>query len=341
MPALASYDSAGWVHELTVDPLPCLLSSSNPALRFFVARDLQGEDVGPIQDLWTLPAARKSLRKQRENGSWRYPGQNRARFPETNYDLLETFRQLGLLVYKYGFRQGHEAVCRAAEYILSCQTAEGDIRGILGTQYMPYYHGAISELLYHAGYGEDPRLEKGLGWLLSMRQDDGGWMVPMQAIPASEKVRGIWSSPPVMPDRSLPSSHLATGMALRAFAVHPKWRQLPEVNSAALLLKSRLFRSDTYNDRKAPHYWLKFQYPFWWTNLLTALDSLSRLGFPSDDPDIQRGIQWFAAHQQQDGLWQTAYEQTKRGLISAREHESMPWVTLAVCRVFRRFYGES
>jgi len=308
-------------------------------LRYFVTRDLLGDDVKPVQGLWMLPDALKILRKQQEDGSWRYPGQNRARFPETNYDLLETFRQLGLLVCKYGFDQDHEAVRQAAEYIFSCQTAEGDIRGILGTQYMPYYHGAISALLVQAGFADDPRLDKGLHWLLSMRQDDGGWMVPMQAIPPREKVRQVWSSPPVGPHRSLPSSHLATGMVLRAFVVHPRWYQLPEVRAAAQLLKSRLFCADTYNDRKAPQYWFKFQYPFWWTNLLTALDSLSLLRFPADDPDIQRGLQWFAHHQMDNGLWKTGYEQKKRSQVSAKEYEAMSWVGLATCRVFARFHG--
>ncbi len=332
---------AGWTQALPVDPLPALLSTDDQALRYFVMRDLVRKDTGPVQDLWTLPGALTILRRQQEDGSWRYPGQNRSRFPETNYDLLETFRQLGILVYKYGFDRGHAAVRRAAEYIFSCQTADGDMRGILGTQYMPYYHGVISELLFQAGYSDDPRLDRGLQWLLSMRQDDGGWMVPMQAIPAREKVREVWSSPPVAPDRSLPSSHLATGMVLRAFAVHARWCELPEVHAAARLLKSRFFRSDAYNDRKAPRYWLKFQYPFWWTNLLTALDSLSQIGFSSNDPSIQQGLRWFANNQQSSGLWKTAYEQKKRSQMSAREHEAMSWVGLSICRVFYRFYTAS
>jgi hypothetical protein len=331
----------GWTQNLPRDPVPALLSAENQALRSFVRRDLLGEDAGPVQDLWTLPSAVKILRKQQENGSWRYPGQSRARYPETNYDLLETFRQLGLLVYKYGFDQRHAAVRRAADYILSCQSAEGDIRGILGSQYMPYYHGVISELLVQAGYEEDSRLDRGLAWLLSMRQDDGGWIVPVQALPARDKTRALWSAPAIPPDRSLPSSHLATGMVLRFFAVHPRGRQLPEVQVAAQLLKSRLFRSDAYGDRKAPFYWTKFQYPFWWTNLLTALDSLSRLGFSSEDPSIQQGLQWFVGHQQGNGLWKTAYEQKERLQMSAKEQEAMLWVGLATCRVFRRFHDTS
>lgn len=60
-----------WTEQLRVDPLPCLLSSDNEALRYFVRRDLLDEDVAPIDCLWETPAALKIIRKQRNNGSWR------------------------------------------------------------------------------------------------------------------------------------------------------------------------------------------------------------------------------------------------------------------------------
>ncbi len=328
-----------WIAQLRVDPRPELLSSGNEALQHFARRDLLGEEVGPVQDLWDLPGALRILRKQQGDGSWRYPGKNRDIYTETNYDLLETFRNLGFLVEKYGFDRHHLAIGQAAEYILSCQTEEGDIRGILGTQHIPYYHAVISELLVKAGYGDDPRLEKGLEWLLSMRQDDGGWIVPMQAVPARDKTRQMWSAPPVPLDRSNPFSHLATGMVLRALVVHPRYVGREETRLAAEQLKSRFFKSDRYNDRKAPRYWTKFQFPFWWTNILTALDSLSRIGFSPDDQDVQRALQWLVANQEDNGLWKTSYEQKKRKEMTPKEKEASLWVGLAICRVFKRFYG--
>jgi hypothetical protein len=155
-------------------------------------------------------------------------------------------------------------------------------------------------------------------------------------VPAKEKTREIWSAPPIPPDRSRPFSHLATGMALRAIVAHPSFRLRSEVALAAERLKSRLFRANAYNDRKAPRYWLQFQFPFWWTNLLTALDSLSLLGIGPDDPDICRGLRWFVDNQGKDGLWDTSYEQTKRQEPSPRERQARSWVGLATCRVFRR-----
>ncbi len=328
-----------WLQHLRIDPLSTLLASDDEALVYFARRDLLDHEVGPVAALWHLPLVEKLTKKQQANGSWRYPGQNRERFPETNYDLLETWRSLGQLIEQYGLDRRHPAIVRAAEYVFSCQTEEGDIRGILGTQYMPYYHAVISELLIKAGYADDPRLVKGLEWLLAVRQDDGGWLIPMQAVPAAEKTRGMWSAPPVPPDRSRPHAHLATGMVLRAFAVHPRFHQRKEVQIGAQRLESRFFKADRYNDRKAPSYWTKFQFPFWWNNLLTALDSLSLLGFPASDKDVTKGLAWFVANQEDDGLWKTGYEQAKRKETSAKEKAPRAWIGLAVCRVFRRFYG--
>jgi hypothetical protein len=328
-----------WATTLRIDPLPTLLASGNQAICHFARRDLLREDPGPVEPLWELPAAQRILRQQQEDGSWRYPGSNRQIYKETNYDLLETFRQLGLLIEKFGLDRRHPAMEKAADYLFSCQSIEGDIRGILGTQHMPYYHGAILELLIKAGYANDTRVERGLDWLLSVRQEDGGWIVPVQAVPPKEKTRELWSAPPVLPDRSRPFSQLATGMALRPFAVHPDYRHLDPVAQAARCLKSRFFQSDKYNDRKAPAYWIKFQYPFWWTNLLTALDTLSLLGFGSDDEDVKLGLEWFVDNQQDDGLWLTSYEQAKRVGPSAKEREAMLWVGLAVARIFVRLQG--
>jgi hypothetical protein len=123
---------------------------------------------------------------------------------------------------------------------------------------------------------------------------------------------------------------MATGMVLRAFAAHPKYCHSKEARVAGEQLKSRFFKADKYNDRKPPKYWLKFQYPFWWTDLLTALDSLSLLGFSRKDTDIQKGLDWFVSNQEDDGLWPTGYNKGNRAKAKRQ------WVGLAACRILKR-----
>ena len=167
-----------------------------------------------------------------------------------------------------------------------------------------------------------------MGW---RRQSDGGWIVPAQAVPPKQRPPEFWLGAPIPPDRSRPHAHLATGMVLRAFAAHPAYHQRPEVTAAAEALQSRFFKADKYNDRRAASYWLKFQYPFWWTSLLTALDTLSRLGFDCQDEGIAQGLNWFLTHQSTDGLWDTGYGAGRRA------QENRYWVGLAACRVLKCF----
>ncbi len=110
------------------------------------------------------------LARQSRNGSWRYPGGKRSIRSQENYDPLETFRHLGILVEKFGFTRQHSSTERAATFLLSFQTDEGDLRGIYGNKYATTYVGAIVEVLIKAGYVDDPRIANALAWLLAMRQ---------------------------------------------------------------------------------------------------------------------------------------------------------------------------
>ena len=323
-----------WLTSLERNPITSLQDGPEDSLAYYITRDLLDRPVYPTTDLWDLPEAKYFVKKQLEDGSWKYPGKIYESVPDQNYALLETFRNLRMLVEVYGFTSEHPTLQKAAEYVFSCQTEEGDIRGILGNQYMPYYHGAILELLIKAGFGDDTRTKLGLEWLLTMQQNDGGWIVPTQLVPPKERTSDYWQSDPLPPDRSKPHAHLATGMVLRAFAAHPAYQRRTEVINAGNALKSRILKPDRYNDRKGKSYWLKFQFPYWWTNLGTCVDSLARLDFDPWDEDISRGLDWFIANQEDDGLWPTGYGSGKKSAQNRR------WVGLAICRLLKHYYQE-
>jgi hypothetical protein len=325
---------AGWISELNTDPIKTLKQRNDKHLDYYVKRDLIETDITHVSDLWELPEVVNIINKQQEDGSWKYPGKETTSVPGQDYSLLETFRNLRVLVEVYGFSREHRAMKDAAEYVFSCQTGEGDIRGILGNQYMPYYHGAILELLIKAGYGDDPCVIRGLDWLLTMQQEDGGWIVPTQVVPSKDRTPQYWQSDPLPPDRAKPHAHLATGMVLRAFAVHPEYKSRPEIIEAGSVLKSRILKADKYSDRKAKSYWVKFQYPFWWTSLVSCLDSLARIGFQGQDQDISRGLDWFILHQEEDGLWPTGYGSGRKAA------QNRHWVGLAICRVLKHFFQD-
>jgi len=324
-----------WLKQLRVDALPALEASGNEALLYFVRRDLLGEAVGPVERLWELPQVVKILRKQQEDGWWKYPGGKPELRSRENYDQLQTYKVLMDLVEKYGLTGDHPALERAAAFLFGFQTEEGDLRGIYRDQYSPNYTAGMTELLVKAGYGDDPRIHKVFSWLLSMRQDDGGWALPMRTgVPKGTSTVKVafWAEETIQPDRSRAFSHWCTGIVLRAFAAHEKYRQAPEARAAGELLKSRFFKSDPYPDRKAAYFWEKIRYPFWWTDILSALDSLWWLGFRTDDGDLQKGLEWLIANQEESGLWKARY-------LSGGDKDIHLWTTLHVCRVLEWFLG--
>jgi len=321
----------GWKEQFNYDPLVPLISSKDKAIVYFTKRDLLEKEIEPPETLWNLPPAIKIIKQQQEDGSWMYPAwKSKLNEPE-NYNLLETYRQLGFLVEKYGFTKEHDAIENAAEYVFSCQTDEGDISGFYGTQYSPNYTGAITELLIKAGYSDDHRVKRVLKWLLSMRQEDGGWAIAMRTNNA--KYLDVVNSPIVFePNRQKPFSHMVTGIVLRAFAAHSKYRNNEAVKVAGELLTSRFFKLDKYADRKGVEYWTKVSFPFWWTDIVSSLDSLSYLGFTISHPQIKLALETLRDKQSESGIWDLKLLKTKDQNLSV-------WIILAICRIVKRFYA--
>jgi len=122
-------------------------------------------------------------------------------------------------------------------------------------------------------------------------------------------------------------------MVLRAFAAHPTYKKSEEVRLAGELLASRFFRTDSYPDRRAPGFWTSFSFPFWFTDLLSSLDSLSQIGFTKENFQVSTGLKRFKDKEQEDGLWRP---ETR---IMAKEYDRDFWISLAICRVFKRFFS--
>jgi hypothetical protein len=247
----------------------------------------------------------------------------------------------------YEMDRTHPAVGRAAEYVFSCQTEEGDIRGILANQYAPYYTGALMSLLIKAGYATDPRIERGFRWLLDVRQNDGGWVIgspgmvglghlsvkeqnDLTSNSARETARAF--------DRTKPFSAAGTGMVIRAFAAHPQYRKSEYAWTAARLLKTKFFQEDNWSSYRHPDHWVRFEFPFWWTNIVTALDSVSLIGITADDRDVQKALQWLIDNQQESGLWKVSYSRIHRNAENSRTKDTQPGISLAICRIMKRLW---
>ncbi|MCE5215068.1 MAG: hypothetical protein LLF83_10175 [Methanobacterium sp.] len=320
-----------WQECLRTDPIEILFSSKNNAINYYTKRDLLDEKVTSVNKLWDLPEVEKILRNQQEDGSWQYPsGKDKIRSKE-NYNQLETYRILMYLVEKYGLNKEHEAIKKAAEFLFKFQTDEGDFRGIYNNQYATTYSPAIMELLIKSGYENDHHIVKGFEWLLSIRQNDGGWTIPFRTV--GKNLKDALNDPiPIAPDKSKPSSHLVTGMVLRAFAAHPEYHKSIEVKKASKLLISRFFKADKYPDRKVKEFWERVSYPFWFTDIISALDSLSYLGFNTENPHIQEGLDFLNKRQAKNGLFDLH-------IVRGSDKDTKYWICLAICRLFKYYYS--
>jgi hypothetical protein len=328
-----------WQEKLR-DAIAALLDTENEAVVYFTRRDLLGEAVTPVNMIWELAEPRKILKKQSPDGSWAGAVKESSDYPENHSNLIATFKEFRRLVESFQFTCESASVAKAAEYLFTFQTAQGDIRGFIGNQYATYYTGYVLSLLIRAGYINDSRVGKGIRWLLDMRQDDGGWTIPILTRYFDGKTMYRLTSSytePVEPDRSRPFSHNWTDMVLRAFAAHPVYRRSEEARFAGKLLKSRFFKPDVYSSYKAAGYWTRFVH--WWPNLLTAMETLSFLGFTVADTDINKGLQWFFDHIKEDGLWECSYggKDISRSKSYSLERS---WLSLRICRMLKHFLME-
>ncbi len=318
-----------WQNELKVDPVPKLLSLENNAIKYFTKRDLLDKKVESIEILWKLPEVEKILKKQQSDGSWEYPGGKKYIRSQENYNQIETYRNLRELVEKYGFNRDHEAIRKAAEFLFKFQTGEGDFRGIYQNQYSTTYSPAIMELLIKAGYENDSHILKGFDWLSSIKQDDGGWAIPFRT--AGKNLDALNSPDPIQPVKSKPFSHLVTAMVLRAFAAHPKYQKSGSAKKAGKLVISRFFKNDKYPDRRSNNFWERVSYPFWFTDIISALDSLYFLGFNINNSRIKEALDFLKDMQNEDGNFNLK--------ITRGSDKDLPyWICLAVCRLFKRYY---
>ena len=335
-----------WTSLLKYNPIKPLLDSNNQAIVYYAKRDLLEEQTPSILTIWNLETSRKLLRKQESSGFWRSKSANRQKAPAVNYDLFETFKYFSQLIEMYEFNSTHESIRKATEYIFSCQTEEGDIRGIIGEQYAPYYTGLIMSLLIKAGYANDARIKKGFEWLLQVRQDDGGWII------GSPGCFGQYSKDELTKltthfvgtkkdfDYSQPFTHSGTGMIIRAFAYHPEYRKSDSALKAASLLKQQFFRKDNSSSYQDPNHWVNFKYPFFWTDLISALDSLSLIGVSRDDVYIKKALKWLVDNQLETGLWNNSYSKIHSNNKNEKTYQIQLWISLVICRIFKRFYKD-
>jgi prenyltransferase beta subunit len=247
-------------------------------------------------------------RRQKPDGSWREAGSKKN---DEMWTFIATLKSLYLLI-DLGSNMDDEIFELGVKYLLAFQSKDGDFRGVYGHDIpAPDYTGMALDVLFRGNFDNDSVVEKSFDWLISVRRKGEGWAIP--ALRSKSK--------------NDPSSHNVTGMVLRGFASDPKKRYREEAEKAGRLLANCIFKPDKYPDRRGVEYWGKLAYPFWFTDALSTLDVLSRLGFDLSVDEMKRAYNWILKQQSESGYWKSG--------PTRREEKPDPWLTYAALRTIK------
>ena len=214
---------SGWRARLASDPIPRLLREGSPSVLARIRRDLIDDSEAPgLEEVWGYPEVKALVKKMEKDGSFVAKAPEKALGNADFATALATLRGLDRLA-DLGVRAGGDdgvpakkltkvpkELAKSVDFLLSSQDGDGGLAALAITDNpkvsakLPALHfqGWAISALCRVGFENDERVEKGLQFLIERRQDDGGWAW-----------RGVRTD-----SAARPSSHLITGMVLRAFA---------------------------------------------------------------------------------------------------------------------------
>jgi hypothetical protein len=336
---------SGWRARLASDPIPRLLREGSPSVLARVRRDLIDDSEAPTPgEIAEYPEVKTVLKKMEKNGTYAPKALEKALGGAKFASCLATLRALDRLA-DFGMRiEGDGAgspIRKIADALLDSQATDGGIadlaladtpKGRAKAVALHFQGWAVSSLC-RAGFEGDPRVERGFQHLLERRQDDGGWAW-----------RGVRTD-----SAARPSSHLVTGMVLRAFASSTQRRGSREARRAAELLATRFLQPDRYEDRKAPAFWELLTEPRFYTDVLDGLDTITAIGLGKENSGVRTAEAYLRSRQANDGLWYPGPPAKLEGAAAAKltgekgkdkdkekDVDAAIWLTLRVLVVLRR-----
>lgn len=345
-----------WNEILKKNSLDWLLEPSNPSVRYFVLRDLLDKDENDSEVIATKKAipdsftVTKILAKQNPDGYWHDPKSPYIPKYQSSYWQIMILGHLGMdktdervsraCGWIFRFQQdeggfscyGKEQLLREYEWRkkhgrkLPSASAEEWVAQAYYQQQLSCLTGNMAAALIRIGYKDDPRVKKGLNWLIKVQNQDGGWQCPYWPAHVNDKH----------------SCMMGTICALEAFSEIPKreWTaQMKETvdNGAEFLLMHRLFKADHHEFKVIKQAWLPFVFPwFWGYNVLRGLDVLTKLGHVEDER-LTDALELLMQKQQKDHTW--VLENSPNGRMHTNiEQKGKPskWITLIALRTLKR-----
>lgn len=330
-----------WTSALKGDSLAWLLEENNPSVRYFTLRDILDK---PEEDD-EVRAAKEQIMEAgivpRMLEAQQHPDYLKA------YPRFYTYKYKGLVWSLIAFAElGAEAntpIRQQCEYILqNCQEpTEGGFSQSIAvragggkiTEVIPCLSGNMVYSLIRLGYQDDPRVQKGIDWLVRfMKYNDGKETDPQ--LPPYGHYEMCWGRH---------TCHMGAVKALKAFAAIPTQRRTPEITAATeraaefMLIHHIHRRSHDFSKTSKPG-WLRFGFPLMYqTDALEILDILTSLGYR--DPRMEEAVEAVIARQTDAGRWraENTYNSDRLLIPFDKAGDESKWVTLRALRVLKRW----
>ncbi|TEU21117.1 MAG: hypothetical protein E3J21_02115 [Anaerolineales bacterium] len=313
-----------WLERLNGDPLPWLLEPENPSVRYWTLLDILGhsEDDPKVHaaraGFPTFSPVAKLLAAQKREGYW----------VKRDYYLPKaygTFWVLSVLA-DLGLTAENEHVRRGCEFLFEHQRRHGGfcrrrrVRGrglVWEAEPDPCTHAWIVRFLIQFGYADDPRTRAAVDWLLATQRDDAMWLCGRAGRHGCLR---------------------ATLDYLRAAALDPETVTQPVTARAAavacdLLMEPRMGRYHVGD------LWTILEYPYFGYGVISALDTLARLGYTLERPKVAVAMEYLLSRQLPNGTWPLDQSAPRPPFEVGRPGEPNKWLTLDALRVIGLLHG--
>ncbi len=333
-----------WKNQLRKDPLPWLLESGDPGVRYLALRDLQNLPPDDRQ----LKSARKAahregpiaavLSKMNEEGYWVKPG------PGYNPKYRSTVWSLLLLAQLGASASEDERIGRACEYLLDHMAEGGQFTSTTsgapsGT--IDCLQGNLLWALKELGC-DDPRMDKAYEWMARTVTGDG--IAPMEDKDAPVRYYAYKCGPTFAcgVNNKLPCAWGGVKVML-AFSKLPTEQRTPLIEKAIvqgaeffLGIDPATAKYPTRDNSKPNRAWWKFGFPiFYVTDLLQLAEAFAGLGY-GRDPRLSNTLNVIREKQDSEGRWLLEYDYTGKTWVNfGIKKAPNKWVTLRALRMFK------
>lgn len=331
--------------QLKGDPMPWLLETESPGVRYLALRDL----VGPPKDDPELRVARRTAHKHGpiatvlsemdKIGFWSKEG------PGYNPKYRSTVWSLIMLAQLGASAEEDKRIARACGYLLDHALTPGGQFSITGAPSgtIDCLQGNLSWALLQLGC-DDPRLEKAFEWMARSLTGEGVAPMGEKQAPVRYYAGKVGPTFACGANNNLPCAWGAVKVML-AFGSWPTKRRTPLVRRAIKHGVDFLFSRDPavadyptgWSDKPSRNWW-KFGFPiFYVTDLLQNVEALVGLGY-ANDPRLENAVKIIREKQDSKGRWSLDYDYAgKTWSDFGPKKQPNKWVTLRAMRVLKAF----